>query len=138
MPSLPDCSGPFERALLFKLRASRWLRIWWIGLHLVLILAVLMANPPPAVGAALMLGLAAHFRRLFPLRGALLIASPGGRFALPAAGRFDLTLAEATRLGGFWVELAFSDRPGSRFLILRDQLAEPDWRRLGLILREGT
>jgi len=95
-----------------------------------------MANPPPAVGIGLLPAVAWHFRRFHPVRGGLLIASPGGRFALPAAGRFDLELTDSTRIGGFWAELVFSDRPGSRFLILKDQLAEPDWRRLSLTLRE--
>jgi hypothetical protein len=99
-------------------------------------LAIFMANLPPAAGAVLLLALALHCRRLGPRRGELLIAGPGGRFALPAAGRFDLALAESTCIGGFWIELSFSDRPSSRFLILRDQLAEPDWRRLSLMLRE--
>lgn len=133
---MPDCSRSFAKARLFRLTRSRWLLAWWIGLHLVLTLAVLMANPPPALGGVLMLVLAVHFKRRYPVRGGLLIASPGGRFALPAAGRFDLRLAESTRIGFFWAELVFSDRPGSRFLILKDQLTEPDWRRLGLILRE--
>ena len=135
---MPDSSGPFATARLFKLEVSRWLHAWWIGLHLLLLGALLMANPPPAAAIALMLALALHFRRLYPLRGALLIASPGGRFGLPAAGRFNLGLADSTRLGAFWVELAFDDRPGSRFLILKDQLTELDWRQLCLILREGS
>ena len=95
-----------------------------------------MANAPPTAGGVLLLVLAVHFERRYPVRGGLLIASPGGRFALPAAGRFDLRLTESTRIGSFWAELAFSDRPGSRFLILKDQLTEPDWRRLSLILHE--
>lgn len=136
MPSLPDSSGPFARARLYKLEPSRWLRAWWLGLHLVLILAALMANPPPAVGVSLLPVLAWHYRRFNPVRGALLIVSPGGRFALPVAGRFDLELAGSTRIGALWAELVFRDRPKSRFLILKDQLEEPDWRRLSLILRE--
>jgi hypothetical protein len=111
---------------------------WWIGLHLVLIIALLMANPSPVVGAGLLAALAWHFRHFHPVRGTLLITSPGGRFALPVDGRFDLELTSSTRIGAFWVELVFSDRPGSRFLILKDQLAEPDWRRLSLILREQS
>jgi hypothetical protein len=95
-----------------------------------------MANAPPAVGVALLAALAWHYRRFYPVRGALLIVSPGPRFALPAAGRFDLELAESTSVGAFWAELVFRDRPKSRFLIVRDQLEEPDWRRLSLILRE--
>jgi Membrane-bound toxin component of toxin-antitoxin system len=136
MPSLPDSSGPFARARLFKLEASRWLFAWWVGLHLILAFAVFMANPPPAAALVLLIALAWHFRRLDRSRGELLIAGPRGRFALPAAGRFDLALAGSPRVAGFWIELSFSDRPGSHFLILRDQLTEPDWRRLSLILRE--
>jgi Membrane-bound toxin component of toxin-antitoxin system len=136
MPSLPDSSGPFARVQLFKLEASRWLFAWWVGLHLILVSAVLMANPPPAAGFVLLVALVWHFRRLRRGRGELLIAGPRDRFALPAAGRFDLALAASPSVAAFWIELSFSDRPGSHFLILRDQLAEPDWRRLSLIFRE--
>jgi len=95
-----------------------------------------MANPPLAIGSALILVLSLHFRLRYPVCGALLILSPGGRFALPIEGRFDLTLSKATALGDFWAELVFSDRPNSRFLLLRDQLPELEWRRLSLNLRE--
>lgn len=136
MPSLPDSSAPFARPHLYRLGPSRCLRVWWLGLHLVLVLAALMASLPPAAVIVLLPVLAWHYRRFYPARGGLLIVSGGGRFALPLAGRFDLELAASTRIGAFWADLAFSDRPRSRFLILRDQLQEPDWRRLSLTLRE--
>ena len=99
-------------------------------------LAGFMANMPLAVGFGLLPALAWHYRRFDPVCGGLLIVSRGSRFALPLAGRFDLRLAGATRVGAFWAELVFRDRPRSHFLILRDQLAEPEWRQLSLILRE--
>jgi hypothetical protein len=106
-------------------------------LHLVLTAAVLLANLP-SVAAGLGLGaLALHFRARHPVREALLVVSGRGRFALPAEGRFDLGLGADTRFGAFWAELQFSDCPTSRFLIVRDQMSEPEWRRLCLILREG-
>lgn len=105
-------------------------------MHLELGLAVLMANSPAAVSGGLILVLCLHFRLRYPINSSLLILVAGGRFSLPAEGRFDLMLDEATRVGSFWAEIVFSDRPNSQFLLLRDQLPEPDWRRLCLILRE--
>jgi hypothetical protein len=106
-------------------------------LHLVLTATVLLSNLP-LVAEGLGLGaLGLHFRARHPVRDALLVVSGRARFALPAEGRFDLGLGADTRFGAFWAELHFSDCPTSRFLIVRDQLSEPDWRRLGLMLREG-
>jgi hypothetical protein len=110
---------------------------WWILLHLVLALAVFMANLPYSVAGLGMAALAVHYRLRYPVCGALLLVSGHNRFALPCEGRFDLDLSARSRLGGFWAELVFTDRPNSTLLLVRDQLSEPDWRRLGLILREG-
>jgi hypothetical protein len=96
-----------------------------------------MANLP-FVAAGLGLGaLALHFRARYPVREALLVVSGRRRFALPVDGRFDLELRADTHFGAFWAELVFSDCPNSRFLIVRDQMSEPEWRKLCLILREG-
>lgn len=92
----------------------------------------------PVIVAVLALGaLALHFRARYPVRGALLVVSGRRRFGLPVDGRFDLGLRADTRLGAFWVELEFSDRPNSRFLVIRDQMSEPEWRQLCLNVREG-
>ena len=97
-----------------------------------------MANLPAAVAAATIAALILHFRLRNPVCGALLLVSGRGRFALPIEGRFNLTLSDTTRIGSFWIELVFSDCPNSRFLVLKDQFQEPEWRRLCLILREGV
>lgn len=106
-------------------------------MHLVLAGSVFMANLPLAAAGLGLGALALHFRARYPVRQALLVVSGRARFALPAEGRFDLGLRADTCFGAFWAELQFSDRPNSRFLIIRDQMSEPDWRRLCLILREG-
>jgi hypothetical protein len=96
-----------------------------------------MANLPIALTACGLGTLALHSRVRYPARSALLIVSGQRRFALPAEGRFDLGIGANTCFGSFWAELQFSDRPTSRFLVVRDQMSEPDWRQLCLILREG-
>lgn len=104
---------------------------------MVLAAAVLMANLPFALTACGLGALALHSRARYPARTSLLIISGQCRFGLPVEGRFDLGIGANTCFGPFWAELQFSDRPTSRFLVVRDQMSEPDWRQLGLILREG-
>jgi hypothetical protein len=125
---------PSARACLLKLEPSRWLLAWWLALHLLLGLTLLMVNTLAGLGGIALL--AAHCRWRNPARRTLLVISPGGRFALPAAGRFDLTLSAATRYGRWWAELVFSDRPGG-LLLLRDQFTDGQWRRLCLELAES-
>jgi hypothetical protein len=138
IPSLPDCSSASERAYLLRLQPSRWLFGWWILLHLLLAFTALMANLTVAVSGMAFVALIVHFRLRYPVNGTLLIVSAGACFALPLEGRFNLTLSGTTRIGRFWIELVFSDCPKSRFLVLKDQIQEPEWRRLCLILREGV
>ncbi len=98
----------------------------------------LMANLPIAVSGTLIVILALHGGLKSPVGGSLLVVSSRARFGLPLEGRFDLRLSGGTHIGPFWVELAFSDRPGSRLLILKDQITEPEWRWLCLTLREAV
>jgi hypothetical protein len=88
----------------------------------------------PGVILSCLVGLHAGLR--CPGRSPLIVVSPGGRFALPAEGRFDLRLAPATRIGAFWVELVFDDEGGSRQLLIRDQFTDSAWRELRLALME--
>ena len=127
---MTDYSSPSARACLLKLERSRALSVWWLGLHLLLALTFIMVNT--LAGSIGILLLVVHFCRRHPVRSLLLVISPGGRFALPAAGRFDLTLCPSTRLGRRWAELVFSDFPRERVLVLWDQLDAADWRRLRL------
>lgn len=136
MPSSPNSCVESGRIRLLKLAPSRWLHAWWILLHLLLILAALMANPPVFPGAAWLLAVGLHYRLRFPVRGALLLVGPDGRFALPAEGRFDLALDGASAVSDCWAELVFRDRPRSRLLLLRDQVTDSDWRLLCLALTE--
>jgi len=105
-------------------------------LHLVLFAAVLAANTSLIPGLSRSCLIALHARSRYPTRQKLIVVSPAGRFALPAEGRFDLRLTPATRIGGFWVELVFDDRPGSPVLLIRDQFTDLSWRRLRVALRE--
>jgi len=132
---LRDCFSPSARPELLELRPSRALLAWWVALHVVLGLAAVLVNLP--IGLAGLPVLALHARLKNPVRGGLIVIGPGGRFALPSAGRFNLSLAPSTRYGPGWAELVFSDRPRARLLVLRDQLDAQGWRRLRLTLGEA-
>ena len=133
---MSDFSDASARAFLLKLNRSHCLAGWWLLLHLLLIVAVAMAGVAMALRVAFWLVLGLHYWRRYPACPALLLVSPGGRFALPAEGRFDLELARDTRLGGFWVELVFGDRPDEPLLLLRDQFTVSGWRQLCIALNE--
>ena len=100
-------------------------------------LALLIANLPVLAVVVGGLALALHYRWRRPATCRLLIVSPGGRFALPAEGRFGMGLTDRTSMGGIWIELRFRDRPDAALTLLRDQFTESDWRRLRLVLKEG-
>jgi hypothetical protein len=97
-----------------------------------------MANLPWFVAGAAVGAVLLHALLRNPVCSALLIVGGDGSFGLPLQGRFDLRLGARTRFARSWADLVFSDCPRSRFLILSDQLPEPDWRRLCLILKEGA
>lgn len=63
--------------------------------------------------------------------------TPDGRFTLPNENRSDLTLTRESRSGLGWLQLSFSDRPGERLLLLRDQVDAPGWRVFRIAIREG-
>jgi len=134
---LPDCSAVSAPPALFRLTRSHWLKAWWLGLHAVLAAAAVLASPSRYISLLLLAGLLLHWRRR-PASIGLMLVCHGGQFALPEQGRFRLMLAEPAGIGPFWVRLVFTDRPGSQILLLRDQLPELQWRRLGLMLREGS
>jgi hypothetical protein len=133
---LPDSSGTSARPFLIEATASRWLLAWWLALHGVLVATVFLVHLPMVPGCCLSFLAGLHAGLRHPIRRALLVVSPGGRFALPAEQRFNLALAPATRVGGFWVELVFDDSRGSRLLLIRDQLTDSSWRRLRMALCE--
>ncbi len=132
---MPDYSIPSAPAVLLKLEPSRWLAAWWHALHGLIGAALLMANP--LVAAAALPLVVWHARRRRPESPGLIVIS-GSRFALPAAGRFNLVPGPGCRAGSHVVELVFTDRPRSRVLVLRDQLGAPEWRRLRLSVLESA
>jgi hypothetical protein len=73
-----------------------------------------------------------------PRWSGLVIVSPGQRFAVPAAGRFDLALDASSRFGLFWAELVFAGPEPLRLLVLRDQIDARAWRRLRLAIAESN
>ena len=131
---MSDCYDTCAPATLIEIRPSRWLLAWRASLALVVAAAMFMVSPPLGI-LVLLIELWRGLRRA-PDRRSLLIVSAGARFAMPGEGRFDLALAPGSREGPGWIELEFTDRPGVRTTLLRDQLDAADWRRLGLAIRE--
>lgn len=138
-PNLPiqtlrdSCAGS-DLPRLLKLKPSRCLYCWWIGLHLLVALSLFTLWP--LLGWAVLPLLLWHFRRHRPQGGNLLLLLESGRVALPDEARFDLPLTRGTTAGSGWIDLVF--RPGAHRLILRDQLDPADWRRLRLFIGGGA
>ena len=133
---MPESWSAFDEFRLLELAPSRWLRTWWGLLHALLGLTTLAVELDPAFVGLAALAIVWHYRVRNPVHAGLLLAGRGSRFALPWQGRFNLTLAEASAAGDFWIELYFCDRPRQPVLVLRDQLAIEDWRKLWLCVRE--
>jgi hypothetical protein len=79
-----------------------------------------------------------HARVRDPRWSGLLIVSTGYRFAIPAAGRFDLALDAGSSFGPFWAELVFVGPEPARLLVLRDQIDARAWRCLRLAIAESN
>lgn len=135
IPSLHDSCTTSARPYLVRLEPSRWLRRWWIALHTLVAAALVTAGLEAPVTAIVLLLLALHYRLRRPRQTGLLLLGPGSRAALPLDERFGLNLTPRCREGPWWVELAFDDG-GPRLLVMKDQLAPGDWRRLRLAIRE--
>jgi hypothetical protein len=118
----------------FEIRPSRWLLIWWLALHVSLALSAFMVSGPVGIVALPLIALHGRLRR--PAEPSVIQVTPGGRFGLPEEFRFDLAIAPGTREGPGWLLLEFSDRPGRRLLLLRDQLDADAWRELRLRILE--
>ncbi len=131
---MPDSSERSAPAVLVRLDRSRLLAAWWLALHGLVGLSLIMTNPVAAVLGAPLVAWHAAARR--PARPPLLVVS-GRRFALPAEGRFDLALTPRSRAGSLWLSLSFDDCPGRPLLVLRDQLDAAGWRRLNLAVAES-
>jgi hypothetical protein len=134
IPSLRDSSSASGEAELLTLEPSRLLGVWWLALHALIGLALLMTNLWLAGAALPVLVLHARWRRP---AGTRLIVITGQRFGLPAEGRFDLALMPASDIGAWSAELVFDDRPGVPRRIYRDQLDSAAWRRLRLAITES-
>jgi len=132
---LPDYCAVSARPGLLQAEPSRLLLLWWSGLHALVASALLMTNPLWLAAASPLLALHAWRRR--PVTVRLLVVS-GGRFALPAEGRFDLTLLPAAGIGACCARLVFSDRPESPRYLIRDQLDAAGWRFLRLAIVESV
>ena len=100
--------------------------------------SVVALGGPAMVTAALFMVLAAHAVIGFPRVPTPLVCAPNGVWALPELGMAGLRLARGTGWGSDWVELALVGPGGRRrVLLLCDQLAAEDWRRLQVAVREA-
>lgn len=133
---MPRSSAGSARFRLIEIAESRWLGLWWAGLHGLIGLGVLLVELPlPGVAAGLV-AVAWHYRHRFPRGRRLLLVDGDRRFALPADSRFNLRLLSDSAAGRLWITLVFSDRPGQGLLVLRDQLPAREWRLLRLMVLE--
>jgi hypothetical protein len=101
---------------------------------LVLALSALMVSVPAGIAVVLLLFLFSRRRR--QATPTVIAITPDACFGLPNENRSDLTLTTASRSGPGWLQLSFSDRPGQRLLLLRDQVDDRDWRVLRIAILE--
>jgi hypothetical protein len=94
-----------------------------------------MVSAPVGIVVALLLLLFSLRRRA--AAATVIVVTADGRFGLPNENRSDLTLTPASRSGPGWLQLSFSDRPGQRLLLLRDQVDARDWRVFRIAILEG-
>ena len=120
---------------LLTLKPSRWLRCWWLALHILVGSALWLAFEVAALPALPVLVLHLILRQ--PPAAPPLMVCDQASFCLPLEGRFGLRLTAASRCGPGWMRLFFSDQPRAGVLILRDQVNSAGWRCLQLALRES-
>jgi hypothetical protein len=117
---------------------------WWLVLHALLAAAAVALDLPILVRAALVACVGGHAALRWPRSAvATLIQSPDGRWALPESGIEGLRLGAATRHTTRWVRLQLQgDGRTFDILLLKDQLAAPEWRalaaRLGAVPPPGS
>lgn len=132
---MSDSSNSFAAAFILKPKPSRWLCVWWLTLHVVLAAVVyeLCRVWPPAV-----LGLpviVAHAALRWPRLELELRIDERRCWSLPGHSR--LMLAQGTAYTTLWARLVLQGDNGRvvRLLLIKDQLAASDWRRLQALLR---
>jgi len=116
------------------------LSLWWLGLHLLLTVAALLAGWSWSTKVAVIVAVVGHAAwRRPPPPCALIEVGADGACRIPALGSAPFVLGARTRLSPFWVRIVA--RNGAEtldLLLLIDQLNAEDWRRLTAILRRGT
>lgn len=107
-------------------------------MHAALAASVIALDWPPEIAGVLLAAVVLHGIARWPRAAERLVRSQDGTWALPARGCFGLRLAQGTAWGNAWVELVLAG-PGRRVrvVLLRDQLAAEDWRRLQVAVRES-
>lgn len=129
------CLRSSAPAQLLTPEPSRWLRCWWLALHILIGSALWLAlGVPGLLALPVLIG---HLILRWPPAGPTLMVCDRVSFCLPLEGRFGLRLMAESRSGPGWIRLVFSDRPGVGVQILRDQLDSAGWRCLQLALRES-
>lgn len=131
-----DYSTEFDRSFTLRPRASRWLLIWWCGLHGVAASGGLLLPIPGVPRALVITAVMLHAIWRLPRRPPRWLAYSNGVWSLPGHDNAVLTCFRGTRSGSWWVVLVLIGRDRrSRFLLLRDQLDAREWYRLNALLR---
>jgi hypothetical protein len=128
-------------------RPSRTLALWWGTVHALAAVGVLASALPHPVAALVLGALLVHSRWRRPRSAQPLDLCASGAWNLPASGLADLTLAEGTAVGPFWIKLVLARVGGTEggrararvhCLLLSDQLDPDTWRALQAELRRGA
>jgi hypothetical protein len=115
---------------------SRWLRIWWLGVHALGIAGLWLAGLPTVLKCLGTLVAAMHWAVLRPGDPPGLVLRADGTWDVPSRGLAALRLGLGTRYTRLWVKLELVGATGSiDILLLADQLDAEAWGRLQNRLR---
>lgn len=131
-----DYSTEFDRVFTLRPRTSRWLLVWWCGLHAVAVSGGLLMPIPGVFRALVVAAVVLHAVWHRPSRPPRWIAYSNGVWSLPGHENAALTCARGTRAASWWVALLLVGRAKrTRLLLLRDQLDAREWYLLNAVLR---
>src|SRR5262245_40989095 len=136
-PTSPPSSSAFEPALRLEPSPSRFMWVWWVGLHALLGASAMLVAVPTVVRFAVLIAILGHgvFRRPRPPPTVVLVGADG-RCVVPEWGANPSALGPQTLICSGWLRLDV--RTGSRrrdILLFADQLPAPQWTRLRARLR---
>jgi hypothetical protein len=116
------------------------LALWWLGLHVLLVATALLIGWPLSLKAVALTAVVAHglWRRPSSTRAVIEVGADGA-FRIPASSGTLFLPDRRTLLAPYWVRIvARRERDAVDIVLIADQLAPKDWRRLKAILRRAT